>query len=452
MSLKNKLNRMKKQLTHVAPERETTPVVEVTEEKVSTQKVLDDVVLNELPVEEDHKDHFYSKRDQEIPHYDKWDLLQASSFWTEHDYVMVREVKYPLDHLHGRYRFEELFTVMEEWEDAGLSHPLSSSGKQPGDLLFFDTETTGLNGGVGNTIFLLGYSKIEKNEVVVRQHFLPDPFSEIALYQSFLDDVRTSKDLVTYNGKAFDWPQVKTRHTLVRDDVPELPLFGHIDLLHGARRLWKNELVSCRLSIVEQEKLHIIREHDVPGSLAPMLYFDYLREKDPTEIAGVLVHNEIDVLSLITLYTHMSKLVLAGERNHFSSLDEIFEVARWYEALGAYEEAKKHYKVVAKSTHLLHNKAKAALGHLFKREKDWDRALYCFEAVIRDKSSSNEEVCVEAAKICEHQLKDLNKALVYTQMAFERWQKKGSLLRQKQKVERDAYEKRIQRLKQKMGK
>ncbi|MCK9907287.1 ribonuclease H-like domain-containing protein, partial [Frankia sp. Cpl3] len=77
-----------------------------------------------------------------------------------------------------------------------------------------------------------------------------------------------SKDLVTYNGKAFDWPQVKTRHTLLRDSVPELPIFGHFDLLHGARRLWKDELESCRLANIEREKLGSFRQDDVPGYMA----------------------------------------------------------------------------------------------------------------------------------------------------------------------------------------
>ena len=36
-----------------------------------------------------------------------------------------------------------------------------AKGYRPGDLFFFDTETTGLGGGTGNTIFLLGYAYID---------------------------------------------------------------------------------------------------------------------------------------------------------------------------------------------------------------------------------------------------------------------------------------------------
>ena len=32
------------------------------------------------------------------------------------------------------------------------------------DLFFFDTETTGLGGGTGNTIFLLGHASVKGEE------------------------------------------------------------------------------------------------------------------------------------------------------------------------------------------------------------------------------------------------------------------------------------------------
>lgn len=112
---------------------------------------------------------------------------------------------------------------------------------------------------------------------------------------------------MTYNGKAFDWPQVKTRHTLIRDRLPKLPEFGHFDLLHGARRLWKHKMDRVSLGTVEKEELGIRRLEDTPGYLAPMLYFHFIKAQEPDLLKGVLHHNEMDVLSLISLYIHMSK-------------------------------------------------------------------------------------------------------------------------------------------------
>ncbi len=418
MSLKQKLQRLK---------------VHMTSEPAATVVAVPDAV---------------PAADVEIPFADKWEALQAQPFTWDDEYVMVREVRYPARQRHGQYQFAELYDAVEAWEASGRAHPLSVSGRAPGDLLFFDTETTGLHGGVGNTIFLLGYSRLEDDCVVVRQHFLASPHAEVALYQSFLLSVRETHQLVTYNGKAFDWPQVRTRHTLNRASLPPLPSFGHCDLLHAARRLWKDELASCRLSIVEREKLGVRRDGDLPGHMAPIAYFDYLRQRDPEAVTGVLRHNESDVLSLIVLYIHLTRLLLEHEQTELTH-EERFQIARWYEALGDDDAAMRRYRSIAASDHPLRVKARIALGHLYKRQKQWEHALEMWEAVISAEAQVPEEVYLEAAKICEHHLKDYEKALHYTLQAFERWKKKTSLLRRASKAERQAYEKRIERLERK---
>ncbi len=416
MSLKDKLNRMKGHLTRVADK--PAPPAEPT---------------------------------VEIPYREKWADLMAKPFGSADDYVMVREVRYPLARQHGTYAFVQLHDVMKAWEQSGIPHPLSSAGRKPGDLLFFDTETTGLHGGAGNTIFLLGYSRIEDQHVVVRQHFLAAPHSEATLYQSFLEEVTSSTHLVTFNGKSFDWPQVKTRHTLLRDLVPQLPSFGHFDLLHGARRLWKHDLESCRLSLIEREKLGVFRTNDVPGHMAPILYFDYLHNKDPETIQGVLHHNELDVLSLITLYIHMSDLLLA-RRHTGISIQERFELARWYEALGIDQRAVELYRQIAEDGHAMSVSAKIALGHHYKKQKMWQQSLAIWEELIHKSVRMPEEVYIEAAKICEHQLKDFEKALHYTRQAFEVWKTKRTILRRTSKAEMEAYRKRIERLEHRIDK
>ncbi|MED4583909.1 ribonuclease H-like domain-containing protein [Brevibacillus choshinensis] len=381
----------------------------------------------------------------DIPYADRWQEMQATPFIWEDEHVMIREVRYPLRQQHGAYAFAQLYDTIAAWEASGKQHPLSAAGRRVEDLLFFDTETTGLSGGAGNTVFLLGYSRVEGEEVVVRQHFLPAPHAEVTLYHSFLEQAKQSSHLVTFNGKSFDWPQVRTRHTLIRDQVQALPTFGHLDLLHGARRLWKDELESCRLAIIEQEKLAVYREDDLPGYLAPVRYFDFLHSKDPDVIEGVLRHNEIDVLSLITLYIHVSRLLLAYEREEVSQAER-YEIARWYEALGDEETAMQAYQTVARSDHPWSVRAKLAVGHLYKKQKDWQRALQVWESCMKSTGYVPEEVYIEAAKLCEHQLGDWEKALHYTRHAYEQWKKRGSLLRNRSKADALAYQKRIERL------
>ncbi|MFS0918893.1 ribonuclease H-like domain-containing protein [Brevibacillus sp. 179-C 1.1 NHS] len=438
MSLKSKLQRMKGHLSLEA-DKVAAPAME-SERPILPQETGEEPTTA-VPA--------YNSADVQIPFADRWKELQASPYFWEDEYVMIREVRYPIHQQHGAYAFSELLEAIRMWEEADREHPLSAAGRKAEDLLFFDTETTGLSGGAGNAIFLLGYSRFEGEHVVVRQHFLPGPHAEVTLYQSFLEQAQKSSHLVTFNGKSFDWPQVRTRHTLVRDQVPALPTFGHFDLLHGARRLWKAELESCRLGVIEQEKLDVFREDDLPGYLAPVRYFDFLHAQDPDVIEGVLRHNETDVLSLITMYIHMTRL-LVGQGTVTVSPEESYEIARWYDALGDQEAAMAGYHLVADSNHAWSNRAKLAIGHLYKKQKDWQQALTVWESCIQSSGYVPEEVFIEAAKLCEHQMKDWEKALHYTKQAYDQWKKRGSLLRNRTKADAEAYHKRIDRLEGKL--
>ncbi|MCE0453693.1 ribonuclease H-like domain-containing protein [Brevibacillus sp. AF8] len=438
MSLKSKLQRMKGHLS-LETDKAVAPAVE-SETPIRKEESMEETRAA-VPAD--------SNAELQIPFADKWKEMQASPYIWDDEYVMIREVRYPINQRHGTYAFSELHEAIRMWEAAGREHPLSAAGRKPEDLLFFDTETTGLSGGAGNAIFLLGYSRFEGEHVVVRQHFLPGPHAEVTLYQSFLEQAQKSSHLVTFNGKSFDWPQVRTRHTLVRDQVPALPTFGHFDLLHGARRLWKAELESCRLGIIEQEKLDVFREDDLPGYLAPVRYFDFLHAQDPDVIEGVLRHNETDVLSLITMYIHMTRL-LVGQGSVTVSLEESYEIARWYDVLGDQEAAMAGYRLVADSEHAWSNRAKLAIGHLYKKQKDWLQALTVWESCIQSTGYVPEEVYIEAAKLYEHQLKNWEKALDYTKQAYEQWKKRASLLRNRSKADAEAYHKRIDRLEAKL--
>ncbi|RXI97817.1 hypothetical protein DS745_15760 [Anaerobacillus alkaliphilus] len=389
MSLKNKLSRMKGHMQ--LPERQVaeTKLVEIGED---------------------------------------WSQLNGQALFLDEQWTIYREINYPLDFQLGVHRFSELNEIVQLWNEAGMQHPLSTKGVSGEQLLFFDTETTGLGTGTGNTIFLLGYCYLAKDHVKVKQFFLPGPAHEAAMYYHFLEDVKELSNLVTYNGKAFDWPQVKTRHTLVRDQVPKLPKFGHYDLLHASRRLWKDTLPSCRLSIVEKEILQIHRDGDTPGSLAPLLYFDYLREKDPTIIEGVLKHNEMDVLSLIVLFIHLSKKLLTNTNN---TMKENYEIARWFEKEKELGKATELYELVAKNTSSSQSQALLALGLLLKKQKQLEEAMDCFHLLAEREGTTSIAGCIELAKLYEHQWKDIEKAFFFTERAYQRQKQISRLLKEK---------------------
>lgn len=354
----------------------------------------------------------------EVPYLSKWMEENVTPYFLDQTYCLVREVKYPLSWQHGHYCFQDFLTAIDIWNKQQVDHPLSAMGHKAEELFFFDTETTGLGGGVGNTIFLLGYASVKENNLVLRQHILPHPGAEVSLYQSFLENVNY-KTLVTYNGKSFDWPQVKTRHTLVREHVPKLPAFGHFDLFHAAKRMWKHKLDRLKLAVVEREVLGVERVDDIPGFLAPMIYFDFIDSKQPEGMLGIIKHNELDILSLVTLYTHLTFQLCGKDINQ--TRKESYEVGRWYASLGEKAAAEKVLtKLVDGSDHTSFQ-AKLSLAYQYKKDQNWDHSLSLFiEVTNAEDNGLSLEACVESAKIFEHKRKDYKLALQYCQKALER--------------------------------
>lgn len=351
-----------------------------------------------------------SKQNIEIPHLEKWESFDTSPYFLDNAYCLIREIRYPVHAKRGKYTFNDFKTAVSAWQKTNIEHPLSTKGFQPTDLFFFDTETTGLGGGVGNTIFLLGYAYFENDEVVVKQHLLPEPGGEIPLYDSFLKSIDYTT-LVTYNGKAFDWPQVKTRHTLVREHVPKLPQFGHFDLLHASRRLWKGELESVKLAIVEKEILGIEREDDVPGFLAPMIYFDFVETKNVDGIMKIMEHNEDDVLSLIALYTHISFQLLGLDREQ--SKTEQIQVGKWFSSLNQSKQAIKLYEQALDNFDGKESwQAKYDLAMQYKKQKQIEHSLQLWKEIIDEgRGIVKVKATIELAKYLEHKRKNFQDAI-----------------------------------------
>ena len=146
----------------------------------------------------------------------------------------------------------------------------------PEEWAFLDTETTGLAGGSGTCAFLVGVGRVTREGFYVKQFFMRDHAEEASQLDALSRHLASFKVLITYNGRTFDQPLLETRYRLNRARPP-FARMEHLDLLHGARRLWKLRFESCRLVDLENQILGIEREGDVPGALIPYLYFEYLR-------------------------------------------------------------------------------------------------------------------------------------------------------------------------------
>ncbi|UTR10691.1 ribonuclease H-like domain-containing protein [Evansella sp. LMS18] len=426
MSIKSKLQRMKGHLK--------------TEKQADNQDAADELKDKKNNGEKNDK-RDTPKKGSDLP--EKWGKLDFQPFDFEGETSFQRKVYYPFAGENKTLK-SDMESVHAWWNNMETEHPLSSRDVPLERMMFFDTETTGLSTGAGNSIFLIGYARLLEEGIEVTQHILGDPASEAAFMYGFLREFSQDDYLVSYNGKSFDWPQVKSRHAFVRERVPKLPAFGHIDLLHAARRLWKHELPSCRLSIVEQEKLSVRRENDTPGSMAPLLYFDYLNEKDPEILSGIIEHNDQDVRSLIKLYAEISKRLNLTYKEGMTAMEHL-QIGHWFEQTGSPSRALVHYEKAAGLSGPGREKAYYRIGLLLKKEGDINNAKENFLRALAVSSTPFPDSWTELAKIAEHQEKNFSDAYQYSRQALEQL-KSSSRLTGSVKKQIEAAEKRVSRL------
>ena len=166
--------------------------------------------------------------------------------------------------------------------------------------LFLDLETTGLARGMGTLAFLVGTAHFQDDRLVLEQWLLREPEEEPAALYDLQRRLEGVEHLVTYNGRSFDLPLLRTRCFANRMKDPSRHL-GHLDLLHPARKLLASGLPNCRLSTIEAHRLGVRRVDDVPGSEAPTRYHAYLHGDAPDPLGAVVAHNRDDVLSMVVL-------------------------------------------------------------------------------------------------------------------------------------------------------
>jgi len=113
----------------------------------------------------------------------------------------------------------------------------------------------------------------------------------------------------------------------------------HLDLLYGARRLFKLRLDNCRLVNLENQILGIEREGDVPGEMIPYLYFEYLRTRRAFRLAPVFHHNVLDIVSLACLTGVIPEAFRDPENIRARHGTDLLGVARWLRVSDRLEEA-----------------------------------------------------------------------------------------------------------------
>jgi hypothetical protein len=236
------------------------------------------------------------------------------------------------------------------------------------DLLFFDLETTGLSGGAGTVAFLAAFGRFAPAadtapagaipataadtataaaiaptaaipapaadaapagaipataaatvpvpapaapRLRIRQYLLLDYPGEGEFLEAALAELRAPGPsgrpplLVSYNGKTFDAQILKTRCLMNGIRPPE---YYHADLLHPCRRLWRRVLPTCSQGHIETAVLGIDRSGDVPGALAPDIWFSFLKTGETAELLGICDHNIRDIAGLAALFAALTRI------------------------------------------------------------------------------------------------------------------------------------------------
>jgi uncharacterized protein YprB with RNaseH-like and TPR domain len=271
--------------------------------------------------------------------------------------------------------------------------------------LYLDTETTGLHGGTGTVAFLVGLAFWDgapgSGGLVVEQILVRNLGEEEPMLVHVRDRIANASMLITFNGKSFDLPLLRTRFVMARLVPPEEP--PHLDLVHVARRLHKPRGIECRLVSIERDVLGFVRENDVPSGEVSACYLHFLRTGEAGALLGVVEHNAWDVVAMAAL------VGLYGEPLEGTQLEagDLVGVARTLKRARAVDEA---WEVVEKAVAAGGGDASLrARAEIAKARGDRAKALSDFEAL--SKGVDDPAVRLELAKLYEHFVRDHARAL-----------------------------------------
>jgi uncharacterized protein YprB with RNaseH-like and TPR domain len=277
----------------------------------------------------------------------------------------------------------------------------SLSGCDPGGALYLDTETTGLSGGTGTVAFLVGLAWWDAGTLVLEQLLVRALGEEGPMLVRLRERLAAASMLVTFNGKSFDMPLLRTRFAMARMDAPPSP--PHLDLLHVARRVHGKRLgQGCRLVVIERDVLGFQRIDDVESGDVSACYLHFLRTGNARALLGVIEHNAWDVVAMAAL------LGLYGEPFHTElAVEDVVGVARTLRRAGALDRAIAAADAAVERAPI--REALRARAEIAKARGERARALADFETLATTVDDAS--VRLELAKLYEHWMREPVRAL-----------------------------------------
>ena len=306
------------------------------------------------------------------------------------------ESRYPRIHGHGHQNL-----TGERDAATFLAYPRTACN---GRIVFFETETTGLAGGTGTVVFMVGLAWFDGSDLLLRQYLMSGFDGERGLLKAVTEDLDQAGLLVSFNGKSFDVTQLETRYRLASLPSP-LRRPEHLDLLFHVRRMFARSWPNCRLSTVEPMLLGFQRHNDLPGSMAPTAWLDWLRMGRTHMLSEVAEHNRWDLISLAALLPAIDARYRGTDANTHGSDVDHSRTATWLATAhgdrAALEYLQRHRDNLDLSGQL-------EMARTARRTGDWSLAVDIWQELARQ---GNGHAIEQLAKYFEHRLHDYRTAL-----------------------------------------
>ena len=199
----------------------------------------------------------------------------------------------------------------EIWRWLPKSHPLNLYVTAYSDierLMAIDIETLGL---FSRPIILFGAAYVQGDQIRTVQYLARNIAEEASAIEEFCTAI-TERPIISYNGRAFDVPYVNQRRWFydMHGEVDNI----HFDMLHFARKAFKDKLPDARLITIEQHLTGNSRTDDVPGAMVPEFYEAYLKNGNPGPLVPIVEHNRLDMITLAKVFTHLCEEECSGVR------------------------------------------------------------------------------------------------------------------------------------------
>ncbi len=360
--------------------------------------------------------------ESQIPNPESRDLKCLAGEWRDRCFTVERRYERT-----SAYGHATVGAIADQLAEAADEVPLVGGGaaaRPP--FLFFDLETTGLSGGAGTYAFLVGCASFDEEGAFVTRQFMLTRFAdEGRLLAAVAVELARAGALVSFNGKSFDAPVLETRYLYHRRPWAG-GLLPHVDVLHPARRFWRDEqeMSSCSLVALERQILGARRVGDVPGFEIPARYFQFIRSGDARPLAAVLEHNRLDLLSLAGLAARLCQLARRGPAAA-KDAREALALGHVYARAGFEARAREAFQDAAdrSSPHgTLRVDALRALALGWRRARQYGQAAACWRALLDTPACpgavAHEATCALAI-YHEHRVRDLAAAKLFALRSLE---------------------------------